>query len=61
MCDSVVVTRCCYNRGSTAAVWQKAVDVLGKRIASRQVSDDMRLRIIVSLVQLSENEGLILP
>jgi hypothetical protein len=32
-------------------IWQKAVDVLSKRIASRQVSDDMLLRIIVSLAK----------
>jgi len=30
-------------------IWQKALDVLSKRIASREISDKMLLRIIVSL------------
>ena len=30
-------------------IWQKALDVLCKRIASREVSDKMLLRIVVSL------------
>jgi hypothetical protein len=30
-------------------IWQKALDVLHKRIASAEVSDNMLLRIVVSL------------
>jgi hypothetical protein len=33
----------------SAEIWRKALDVLSKRIASREVSDTMLLRIIVSL------------
>ena len=33
----------------SAEIWQKAVDVLYKRIASREVSDKMLLRIVASL------------
>ena len=30
-------------------IWQKAIDVVRKRIASREVSDNMLLRVAVSL------------
>jgi hypothetical protein len=33
----------------SAEIWRKAVDVLCKRIASREVSDEMLLRIVISL------------
>ena len=30
-------------------IWEKALDVVRKRIASREVSDNMLLRVVVSL------------
>jgi hypothetical protein len=33
----------------TQEIWQKALDVLHKRMASREISDSMLLRIVVSL------------
>jgi hypothetical protein len=38
---------------SSIEIWQKAVDVLRKRIASGEVSDNMLLRVMVSLSKSS--------
>ena len=52
LCDETVIKQleaAIYSTG----IWQKAVDVLRKRIASGEVSDNMLLHIVASLSKSS--------
>jgi hypothetical protein len=48
LCDEAVIKKLEAAIYSTE-IWQKAIDVLRKRIASGEISDNMLLRIVVSL------------
>ncbi len=48
LCDETVIKQLEAGIYSTD-IWQKAVDVLRNRVASGEVSDNMLLRVVVSL------------
>ena len=52
LCDDTLIKQLEAGIYSTG-IWQKAVDVLRKRIASGEVSDNMLLHIVVSLSKSS--------
>jgi hypothetical protein len=52
LCDETVIKRLEAAIYSTE-IWQKAVDVLRKRIASGEVADNMLLQIVASLSKSS--------